>query len=474
MASTHNISRKSKPLPTPIDNDPLRSQTRTSPSSSFSSPAPLVVDPNSDLVDLHSAASDREVPSQLNSKINDFMKELSRPKYSRPLNYDQIVALFQQCYKEYRSAAEILVKGTVGYNKVELKDFSKRTTTLENQENEKRIRDYCEICEYKMCTAFYDRLFTKNEENLKINKFINTKISIIKKIKNLNFANLLEIHDVDLHLPLLKQISKDFDNFQAFKTPLQKVSNLMNIHTHLNRFLKEHLNSNINGDYILPLLIYLILANDSRPIHDYYLNFTYIKNFRSHESLIGNSLYCLTNFEAALTFIQTLSLAKYSEFEPPLTKEEEHLKNQGEVNLMNSNFFTNTFDSSFKLLNKFKPSPSSITESEDNPIKNFVGDVMKWTRTASAAPVTAATNTTREIISRSRASSMSNKNSSISSNNNPNSHVYMYGVDIDRFKDRSFNELTINELHTLFNDHQNLTKHLRKQQTTSITAVTRE
>lgn len=90
--------------------------------------------------------------------------------------------------------------------------------------------------------------------------------------------------------------------------PLAKVNVLRGIHQSIVAVLASfYTSSNSSADQILPTLIFTVLHSQSQIsiISDLF----FIRRFRSREKMDGEVEYCLTNLEAAFTFLETVDLA---------------------------------------------------------------------------------------------------------------------------------------------------------------------
>lgn len=361
-----------------------------------------------------------QLPAQLQQLVTDFIKDLKKPKYSKPLNYDELCLIFKEFYIAFEDKSREYVLGSINSMKIEMKEVD------QVDDNEELIKKYVEIAEFKLTNSFSDKLIYKSEINNKINEFINKKIEIITIIEDLNYYELLDLdlEVIDLNLIIFDKISNEFLNLNNYKSPSQKLIKLVNIHQEL-----ININNELNGDYILPLLIYLILINSNKI--DFYLNFKYIQNFKNFKYFKSNELYCLTNFEAALTFIKTIDLKNYK-FKD-LVKEDELIINEEYAELPKVNFLSSAIEFPKNVLYKFKPDDEYLNL---NPLKSLA-DAIKWTKST----------TSPESINRIR----SNSNSL---NLNFNKFKINKELDLNKFNNKDFESLSILELREMFNDYK--------------------
>lgn len=86
-------------------------------------------------------------------------------------------------------------------------------------------------------------------------------------------------------------------------TPREKLEKLVQAQQNLVETLTSIVAASTNADSMLPALIYTLI-NERTP--NLWANLQFIKRFRHSSGLAGESLYCLTNFEAAITFLETV------------------------------------------------------------------------------------------------------------------------------------------------------------------------
>lgn len=89
------------------------------------------------------------------------------------------------------------------------------------------------------------------------------------------------------------------------KYPLGKLQHLKAAHKAIVDTL-SHFHPSSSADEIMPMLIYTLIT--SPPIN-VISNLYFIQRFRSESKIDGEAAYCLTNLEAAITFLETVDLA---------------------------------------------------------------------------------------------------------------------------------------------------------------------
>ncbi|KAI6712439.1 hypothetical protein JHW43_005066 [Diplocarpon mali] len=91
------------------------------------------------------------------------------------------------------------------------------------------------------------------------------------------------------------------------KYPLGKLHHLKAAHKAIVDTL-SHFHPSSSADEIMPLLIYTLITSRPEGI-DVMSNLYFIQRFRNESKIDGEAAYCLTNLEAAITFLETVDLA---------------------------------------------------------------------------------------------------------------------------------------------------------------------
>ena len=92
------------------------------------------------------------------------------------------------------------------------------------------------------------------------------------------------------------------------KNPLGKLQQLATTHKVIVDLLTAFHPSSSSADEILPTLIYALIKSPPEGIN-VISNLSFIQRFRNANKIDGEAAYCLTNLEAAITFLETVDLA---------------------------------------------------------------------------------------------------------------------------------------------------------------------
>ncbi|MCJ1306680.1 hypothetical protein MMC25_000323 [Agyrium rufum] len=107
------------------------------------------------------------------------------------------------------------------------------------------------------------------------------------------------------------------------KYPLGKLQHLTKAHQSIVDLLTDVHQSSSSADEILPTLIYTLITSPPEGMN-MISNLNFIQRFRSNTKIDGEAAYCLTNLEAAITFLETVDLASLRENENQTSKNYAH------------------------------------------------------------------------------------------------------------------------------------------------------
>lgn len=105
-------------------------------------------------------------------------------------------------------------------------------------------------------------------------------------------------------------------SMNSARYPQGKLAALTAVHAKVVDFLSQMFPSTSSADEILPTLIYVIITSAPDTIH-VVTNMLFIQRFRNANRLDGEAAYCLTNLEAAISFLETVDLSSIRRDELP-------------------------------------------------------------------------------------------------------------------------------------------------------------
>jgi hypothetical protein len=336
--------------------------------------------------------------------INDFMVELKKPKYDKPLDGEQLSGEFQHFYDQLGQS---------------LSNVCSRESVNEVEKGEDIV-----------CSLLYDRLFKRFKNDIEINDYIKKKSSLLTKIE-VDYNQLL---DIDLQLD---RFVISFNSLNEYKTPREKLLVIQSIHGSVSTEVESQVDE-VNGDHMLPILIYLILKSDV----DVYLNYVYIKRFRNRKTLEGEEVYCLTNIEAALMFIQCLELREH----------EVSTLNDEEKGIL---LKAKSFEHGKQILEPVRPqSPfdlGRLMNKLDIDDLNPLNRLMKW-RNAYTRPL-------QSPIEERLRGQLNATTSALTIEMSEKREVAFSSIDKNKFIGRRFEDMNVAELREMFDDYMILVDH---------------
>lgn len=105
----------------------------------------------------------------------------------------------------------------------------------------------------------------------------------------------------------LRQTRRDLSRMAESRYPLGKLNHLKAAHKSIVDTL-AHFHPSASADEVMPMLIYALITLAPEDLHTI-SDLHFIQNFRWEHKLTGEAAYCLTNLEAAISFLQTVDLA---------------------------------------------------------------------------------------------------------------------------------------------------------------------
>ncbi|RYO85150.1 hypothetical protein DL766_007339 [Monosporascus sp. MC13-8B] len=306
-----------------------------------------------------------EIPIELISLIDNFIDSLSAKVHSKPPDIDNLSKLFQDFYhtaashvqthisnlatrqsraassapglpaaSRTSSAASLLrAKAASLGNKEKSKGASTKESeqqmlTAEEFADRKRARKALEqkkitleeAVERRLCEGIYDRIYRhRSTQDEAQDDRLRSKTAAL---------GLVGIGPADLGVDLgelpsddpdalgkkneeireyLAQARKDLVIMNEKRYPLGKLNYLKACHKSIVDTL-SHFHPSSSADEIMPMLIYTLITMPPEKLN-VISDANFIRRFRWEEKMEGEAAYCLTNLEAAITFLDTVDLA---------------------------------------------------------------------------------------------------------------------------------------------------------------------
>ncbi|KAL8408806.1 hypothetical protein RB594_007293 [Gaeumannomyces avenae] len=113
----------------------------------------------------------------------------------------------------------------------------------------------------------------------------------------------------------LDQARRDIELMNESRYPLGKLTRLKAAHKSIVETL-AHFHPSSSADEIMPMLIYTLITLSPERLN-VISDLNFIHRFRWEPKLVGEAAYCLTNLEAAISFLETVDLATLRPDETP-------------------------------------------------------------------------------------------------------------------------------------------------------------
>lgn len=378
------------------------------------------------------------------SNANNCTQMLSQEEIQRQLKLDEIINLKIEKYKDIceRDLFKRILQVGTSVPTPYLNGNQKMSPSKKNQASE---------------SFNITNLFRNSPEFEEYDKLLDEKINCIYRFSEQDFFDLVGFLDIpdtnkDFNNEDTKvEIQEVLGNFtRKAIAPYEKSQYLLKMYE-----VMEHSKKMSNDDFLSLLIFYIIKC----PVAHIFLNMEFVRLFRIKKKLVNNELFAITNLEAALLFVDGLTLSDFpTELQNKITEREREiftsplsskvaLPDLGRHGLEMENDvpelpkrmevtraasyegFRSVFDSSLKnIIERIKtyPSPSENENLEKN------------------GPI----NSPEKILN--------NKITDVK--NQANIDNLMDPNDWKRYKDKNFDELTITELRDVFEIYKNLVK----------------
>ncbi|KAL4762020.1 uncharacterized protein BDW70DRAFT_134883 [Aspergillus foveolatus] len=276
-----------------------------------------------------------ELPIELISLTDRFVNSLSARVHSSPPTIERISTLFQDFYLRaeshiatHISALASRINRDLSPHLPDRKDTnaSSRQMLTASEVTEKRIARKLlaskqvsleEAVERRVCESIYDKIWRHKStlDEVRDEKLRSKTAALLLVGINLNELGV----DIDI-TAIDEKSQKDADN--CFSTardslmkmneeryPLGKLRHLAASHKAIVDALTKLLPSSSSADEILPALIYTLVTCPPEGIN-VISNLLFIQRFRTSSKVNGETAYCLTNLEAAISFLENVELSE--------------------------------------------------------------------------------------------------------------------------------------------------------------------
>lgn len=293
-------------------------------------------------------------------------------------------------------------------------------------------------------------LFRNSPEYGEYDKMLSEKMQVISKISSdgrIDLVKFLGLHE-NADLNRFEEIQEVlYDLAYNSVAPSEKVDLLLKVHQSM---MYSHEMSN---DEFLSLIIYYMVKVCPR---DIFLNTEFIRLFRYKKKLVQKELFALTNLEAALVFVEGLTI---NDFPPELQGK----LASSELKLLESPISSkitlpdqskhDTYANNHNITNDLQEvhhpevmrSYDSLRTAFDSSLRNIFGKIRSYTPPATLQPMPLPRSSSQFSLENERkacGTPMANNNTMSTS--------------VKKFKDRDFDELTVSEMKEIFEIYQKL------------------
>ncbi|EXJ68946.1 uncharacterized protein A1O5_07878 [Cladophialophora psammophila CBS 110553] len=299
-----------------------------------------------------------ELPIELESLTDRFIESLSAKIYNEPPTIDQLSELFQEFYARASGAISIHISALKSrLNRDHSPTPSKpssRSRPLQNKPSsdslapldqrggsqqmltasevterrkQRKLLEYKRIVleeavEKRVCEKVYDKIWRHKstldevrDEKLRSKTAALALVGIGLKDLGIEWSEDTEksVEDVQASLaPARESLARMNEELY----PLGKLQHLTTAHKAVVDTLYSIHPSSSSADEILPTLIYALITSPVEGIN-IISNLYFIQRFRAAPKIDGEAAYCLTNLEAAITFLEDVDLASLRADEMP-------------------------------------------------------------------------------------------------------------------------------------------------------------
>lgn len=185
-----------------------------------------------------------------------------------------------------------------------------------------------EAVERRLCEGIYDRIYRhRSTQDEAQDDKLRSKTAALALV-GIGLGDLgVDTGDEPPHTPeagvdrakeireWLGQARTDLTRMSESRYPLGKLNHLKAAHKSIVDTL-AHFHPSASADEIMPMLIYTLITLPPESIH-IISDLHFIQYFRWEPKLTGEAAYCLTNLEAAISFLETVDLATLRADEHP-------------------------------------------------------------------------------------------------------------------------------------------------------------
>ncbi|KAF8475825.1 hypothetical protein BDZ91DRAFT_710387 [Kalaharituber pfeilii] len=261
-----------------------------------------------------------ELPPDIMALSDKFIESLIQTKHPVPLSADNVSDLFQEFYttgfKRIKSYISTLYL-SLSSKKKKLSSAGPETQMLSMEEIAQKKKDRRllsankialeEALERRTCEKIYDRIWRhKSTDDEARDESLRSKTETLKVVGvKLEHLDVSGVNDEEM-IEALASARDAICKMSEMRCPVAKLDLIRLAHKSVVDTLSTH-NSDSSADRILPTLIFCLIH--CPPSITVISDLLFIQRFRARKAIDGEAAYCLTNLEAAISFLENVDLA---------------------------------------------------------------------------------------------------------------------------------------------------------------------
>ncbi|KAF3196182.1 hypothetical protein TWF106_005215 [Orbilia oligospora] len=249
-------------------------------------------------------------------------QSLSAKIHPAPVSIDLLSTMFQDFYETTTTPISVHVSKLFSSHDPQASDqpLVSMNEIVQRKKDRKR-RDTLQVAlqemvEKRVTEAVFDRIWRHyGAEDEARDEALRSKTMALAVVgiglKELGLEDNINLMD-------LRPVCEALRDLNTTKCPRDKLRLLKRAHKAIVDTLTSVVPStSSSADHILPILIYSLII--SPPSVHIVSNLLYIQRFRYHRSIDGEAAYCLTNLEAAISFLETVDMGTLAADESRVT-----------------------------------------------------------------------------------------------------------------------------------------------------------
>lgn len=264
--------------------------------------------------------------SHVNTHINALALKANRETSPSPSTSSMSSAASRFRSKAASLGAKDKPKADVERQMITSEELANKRKARKALESKKGLLE--EAVERRLCEAIYERIYRhRSTQDEAQDDKLRSKTAALSLI-NIGLSDLGvdlgqgakteekdKVVDEEDIRESLEPARKELKDMSESHYPLGKINYLKAVHKSIVDTL-AHYQPSASADEIMPMLIYTLITLPPESLH-VISDLHFMQNFRWEPKLTGEAAYCLTNLEAAISFLQTVDLSTLREDELP-------------------------------------------------------------------------------------------------------------------------------------------------------------